>query len=121
MSSLQSVAPIMATALYTSLYNATADLSYPWQGSYLFTSVGFVVIGILRSEYSLHILIYIFKGCLITFYVYVSLGFKQIPSEDDEEQERNFKRQSSNLHPDDIQNKNKEIICIGFKNHGFHF
>ena len=45
MSSLQSVAPIMASALYTSLYNATADLSYPWQASYLFTSAGFVMLG----------------------------------------------------------------------------
>ena len=45
MSSLQSVAPIAATALYTSLYKATADLSYPWQASYLFCSVGFVTIG----------------------------------------------------------------------------
>lgn len=45
MSSFQSVAPIMATALYTSLYNATAELSYPWQGSYLFTAAGFVMIG----------------------------------------------------------------------------
>jgi len=51
----------------------------------------------------------------------VSLGFKQIPSEEDEEQERNFKRQSSNLHPDDIENKNNEIICTAFTNHGFVF
>ena len=51
MSSLQSVAPIMATALYTSLYNATADLSYPWQASYLFTSAGFVIIGKLNTKY----------------------------------------------------------------------
>ena len=78
-----------------------------------------MIIGTLRSIF-LHILIHI-KGCLITLYVYVSLGFKQIPSEDDEEQERNFKRQSSNLHPDDIQNKKEEVICIAFKNHGFHF
>ena len=51
MSSFQSVAPIMATALYTSLYNATAELSYPWQASYLFTAAGFVMIGKLRSKY----------------------------------------------------------------------
>ena len=59
-------------------------------------------------------------GCLITFYVYVSLGFKQIPSEEEEKQEREYKHQNSNLHPEDVKNKKEEIICTAFTNYGIH-
>ena len=45
MSSLQALAPIVGTALYTSVYNATADLPYPWQASYLLNSVGLFTTG----------------------------------------------------------------------------
>ena len=38
MSSLQSIFPIVASALYTSFYNATSDFAYPWSSSYLFMS-----------------------------------------------------------------------------------
>ena len=45
MSSLQSLAPIAGTALSTSVYNATADLGYPWAASYLLNSGGLFTIG----------------------------------------------------------------------------
>ena len=45
MSSLQSLAPIVGTALYTSVYNATADLAYPLQASYLLNSAGLFTAG----------------------------------------------------------------------------
>ena len=45
MSSLQALAPIVGTALYTGVYNATADLAYPWQASYLLNSVGLFTAG----------------------------------------------------------------------------
>ena len=38
MSSVQSLAPIIATAVYTSVYNATSELAYPWASSYLLLS-----------------------------------------------------------------------------------
>ena len=45
MSSLQSIAPILGTTLYASIYNSSSDLPYPWQASYLFNSVGFISLG----------------------------------------------------------------------------
>ena len=45
MSSLQSLAPILGTGLYTSVYTTTADLSYPWQASYLLNSAGLFTAG----------------------------------------------------------------------------
>ena len=51
MSSLQSFAPIMATALYTSIYNATSDLSYPWQASYLLNSAGLFAAGVTQFKF----------------------------------------------------------------------
>ena len=46
MSSLQSIAPILGTTLYASIYNSSSELPYPWQASYIFNSVGFISIGI---------------------------------------------------------------------------
>ena len=45
MSSLQSIAPILGTTIYATIYNSSSDLPYPWQASYLFNSVGFISIG----------------------------------------------------------------------------
>ena len=53
-------------------------------------------------------------GSLIALVVYVSLGFKQIKSEEEEEEERSIKRQNSNLHPDDMGSKLNEIMCVAF-------
>ena len=53
MSSLQSLAPIAGTALYSSIYNATADLGYPWQASYLLNSAGLFTIGNISISQSL--------------------------------------------------------------------
>ena len=57
MSSFSALSPIVATAIYTNVYNATSDLPYPWSSTYLFTSAGFFVIGdnfsILRLNLSL--------------------------------------------------------------------
>ena len=55
MSSLQSIAPILGTTLYASIYNSSSDLPYPWQASYLFNSVGFISMGriiLLNCKYN---------------------------------------------------------------------
>ena len=57
MSSLQALSPIVATAIYTNVYNATSDLLYPWSSTYLFVSAGIFVIGdhlsVSRVDFSL--------------------------------------------------------------------
>ena len=45
LASLESVVPIAASAIFTSLYNSTTGLGYPWQGSFYFLSAGFTVLG----------------------------------------------------------------------------
>ena len=54
---------------------------------------------------------------IITLFVYASVGFKQIKSEEEEEQAKVLKRQGSNLHPDDKISRKTEIICIAFSQH----
>ena len=56
-------------------------------------------------------------GGLITLGVYISLGFKQIKSVEEEESERSFHRQNSNLHPDLMKDKRTEILCIALERH----
>ena len=53
-------------------------------------------------------------AALITVSVYSSLGFKQIKTEEEEEHEKSFKRQNSNLHPEDIKTKKEEVLCVSF-------
>ena len=45
LASLESVVPILASALFTSLYNSTIELGYPGQGSFYFASAGFTFLG----------------------------------------------------------------------------
>ena len=45
LASLESAVPILASAIFTNLYNATSELSYPWQGSFYFASSGFYLLG----------------------------------------------------------------------------
>ena len=100
LASLQAVAPSATSALFTSLYNATAELSYPWQAAFFFASVGFGLI-----------------GCVIAILVFISLGFKQIESceeEDDGKEEISEKGQTSNFQPDDRVSKHSELKCGEF-------
>ena len=45
LASLECLVPIIGSAVFTSLYNATSELSYPWVGSYYFASSGVVFLG----------------------------------------------------------------------------
>ena len=65
LASVQSVVPIIASAAYTSFYNLTSDLPYPWTGSFYFLAAGFKLIGA--------------SVCLI---MYLSLGCKQIQEDE---------------------------------------
>ena len=56
-------------------------------------------------------------GALITLGVYISLGFKQIKSDEEEEREKTFQRQNSNLHPDLMDDKRTELLCIALERH----
>ena len=91
MSSVQSVAPIIATALYTSVYNATSDLEYPWASSYLFLSGCLFILSIKSQIRLTKILVFFFLGGLLPFTVYASLGFKQIPPVEENEQHEDSK------------------------------
>ena len=51
---------------------------------------------------------------MIALFVYISLGFKHIKSEEEEEEERTLRRQNSNLHPDDMASKTTELMCVAF-------
>ena len=50
-------------------------------------------------------------------FVYASLGFKQIKSEEEEKADKELKRQGSNLHPDDKISRKTEVICVAFTHH----
>ena len=54
-------------------------------------------------------------GAVIALIVYISLGFKQIKSEEEEEADRSLRRQNSNLHPDDMSSKGSELMCISYR------
>ena len=86
MSSLQSIAPILGSALYAGIYNSSTDLPCPWKASYLFNSVGFISIGnILLFNTIKQYIILCILGCFLTLYVYISNGFKQIEPDENED------------------------------------
>lgn len=45
LASLESFVPILASWIFTNLYNATSELEYPWQATFYFTSAGFAGLG----------------------------------------------------------------------------
>ena len=117
LASLESAVPILASAIFTNLYNATSELSYPWKGTFYFASTGFYLLGRWLLSQLKPILLPVLAS-LLTLYVYISLGCKQIKSEEEEETERSYKKQSSNLHPDDMISKQSEIVCLALYRHG---
>ena len=46
LASLESFVPILASWVFTNLYNATSELEYPWQASFYFAVAGFAALGI---------------------------------------------------------------------------
>ena len=45
LASLECAVPIIASMIFTNVYNATSGLSYPWAGTFYFGAAGFTLIG----------------------------------------------------------------------------
>ena len=45
LASFESAVPITASAIFTTYYNATSELDYPWTGSFYLLGIGFFIIG----------------------------------------------------------------------------
>ena len=46
----EAIVPIIASNVFTKLYNATAELDYPWHASYYFGTSGVVIIGNFNQQ-----------------------------------------------------------------------
>ena len=84
LASTESVVPIIASSVFTNLYNATSDLLYPWQATFYFVEASIMSLGAVRIKYFDHW--FCFLGVILTVFVWVSLRFKQIPSEKENEE-----------------------------------
>ena len=45
LASLECAVPILASMIFTNVYNATSGASYPWAGTFYFGAAGFTLIG----------------------------------------------------------------------------
>ena len=80
----EALVPIIASSVFTKLYNATSELEYPWTGSYYFGTIGVVITG--RVLQCCKRIWYLYSlGMLLTIFVYLSNGGKQIVSEESED------------------------------------
>ena len=104
LSSVESLVPILASTVFTHLYNATSGLAYPWPGSFYFAGAFCVLMGITTS-----------------LYVYLSLGGSPITTlQNTESNEQGssksaLQRMNSNFHPEDVLSKKQELFCVTFK------
>ena len=88
LASTESVVPIIASNVFTNLYNATSDLLYPWQATFYFVEAAITSLGVVKNQiwivqYFVHW--FCFLGVILTVFVLVSLRFKQIPAEKENE------------------------------------
>ena len=104
LASVESLVPILASSVFTHLYNATSGLPYPWPGSFYFAAGSCALMGIF-----------------VTLYVYISVGFGTIPAfadleetEDEVQNKPSLQRASSNSHPEDDLSKRQELFCVSF-------
>ena len=81
LASTECLVPIIASSVFTSLYNQTSDLGYPGQATFYFVETAIMCIGWLGNIEQNNALISCCHnpGLALTFYVWISLGFKQIP------------------------------------------
>ena len=45
LASLECMVPILSATIFTSVYNATIELAYPWNATFYFGTVGFTFSG----------------------------------------------------------------------------
>ena len=82
----EAIVPIIASNVFTKLYNATAELDYPWYASFYFGTIGVVIIGNFYYQDIATITEYnTCKGILLTIVVYLGTRRKQITSEEADE------------------------------------
>ena len=46
----EALVPIIAGGVFTKLYNATAELDYPWHATYYFGNIGVIAVGRITSD-----------------------------------------------------------------------
>jgi len=104
LASVESLVPIIASTVFTRMYNVTAVLHYPWPGSFYFVGAGSILLGLV-----------------VTLYVHISLGCSRItPLQNNQESQQakqaNLDRMNSNLHPEDTASKKRELFLVAYKN-----
>ena len=100
LASLECAVPILASMIFTNVYNATSGAEYPWKGTYYFTSSAMML-----------------PGVILTLTVYIMLKGKMVtPPVRPVESQVSLKRLNSSLHPDDLQSKREELFCLSYKN-----
>ena len=80
----EAVVPIIAGGVFTKLYNATAELDYPWHATYYFGTIGVVAIGKITTYIVIIQKLCHLLGLLLTIFVYLGTR-KSITSEKAEE------------------------------------
>ena len=99
LASLECAVPIIASMIFTNVYNATSGYEYPWKGTFYFTASGMLL-----------------PGLLLTLIVYIRLKGKTVtPPVTPPENQVSLKRLNSSLHPDDFISKIDEVYCLSFK------
>ena len=102
LASLECAVPILASMIFTNVYNATSGAEYPWKGTFYFTSSAMML-----------------PGVILTLTVYIMLKGKMVtpPVRPVEvEDPVSLKRLNSSLHPDDFQSRREELFCLSYKN-----
>ena len=100
LASLECAVPILASMIFTNVYNATSGAEYPWKGTFYFTSSAMML-----------------PGVILTLTVYIMLKGKMVtPPVRPVESQVSLKRLNSSLHPDDFQSKREELFCLSYKN-----
>ena len=96
LASLECMVPILASVIFTNVYNATVELAYPWSSTFYFGSASFTVVGLIFAVA-----------------VFISLKGKAVVPASALTPE--LSRQSSNLHPDDKLSRGTEIFCVAMR------
>ena len=100
LASLECAVPILASMIFTNVYNATSGAEYPWKGTFYFTSSAMML-----------------PGVILTLTVYIMLKGRMVsPPIRPVESQVSLKRLNSSLHPDDLQSKREELFCLSYKN-----
>ena len=60
LASLMSISPSATSAIFSSVYNCTAELGYPWQATYYLTSIGFTLLGRPHQDTTIYTMYFVF-------------------------------------------------------------